>query len=49
MGRCNSSDHIARDHIHRDIRTCNIAEQAYHLGMASNRLLGGGGAAGGEG
>ena len=41
MGRCYSGDHIARDHIHTDITTCNIGEpqQKYRLGTVSNRLL----------
>ena len=36
-------NHIAEDHIHTDIITCNIEElqQKYRLGTVSNRLLGG--------
>ena len=35
-----SDDHIARDHIDKDITACNIEEpeQKYRLGMVSNRL-----------
>ena len=38
MGSCFSSDHIAEDHIHMDITTCNIEEpqQKYRLGTISN-------------
>ena len=41
MGNCYSVDHIAEDHIHKDI-TCNIKEsqQKYRLGTVSNKLLG---------
>ena len=43
MGNCNSADHIGEDHMHMDVTTYNIEEpkQKYHLGMVSNRLLGG--------
>ena len=42
MGSCYSGDHIAGDHIHTGITTCNIEEpqQKYRLGTVSNRLLG---------
>ena len=42
MGNCYSTDHIAEDHIHTDIR-CNIEEpqQKYRFGTAGNRLHGG--------
>ena len=44
MGSCYLGDHIAGDHIHMDITTCNIEEplrkQKYRLETASNRLLG---------
>ena len=41
MSSCYSGDHIAKDHIHTDITTCNIEEpqQKYRLGTVSNRLL----------
>ena len=41
-GNCNSGDHIAEDHIHMDITTCNIEvpQQKYRLGTVSKRLLG---------
>ena len=47
MGNCYSTDHIAEDHIQTDTTcttcTCIIeeAQQKYHHGMVSNRLLGG--------
>ena len=43
MGSCFSSDHIAEDHIHTDITTCNIEEpqQKYRIGTVSNKLQGG--------
>ena len=42
MSNCYSADHIAEDHIHKDI-TCNIDEpqQKYRLGTVSNRFIGG--------
>lgn len=40
MGNGYSGDHIAKDHIHTDIK-CTIVEpqQKYRLRMVSNRLL----------
>ena len=40
MGSCHSGDHIAEDHIHTDITTCNIEEpqQKYCLRMVRNSL-----------
>ena len=42
MGNWYSADHIAEDHIHRDI-TCNIEEPqpTYRFGTVSNRNGGG--------
>ena len=42
MSNCYSGDHIAEDHIHMVIKTCNNEEpqQKYRLGTASNRLRG---------
>ena len=36
-----SDDHIAQNHIHMDIRTCNVEEphHKYCLGMVSNNSL----------
>ena len=31
MGGCNSSDHIAEDHIHTEITSCNIEEPQQNL------------------
>ena len=44
MGSCYSGDHIAEDHIHKDISTCNTEEpqRKYSLGMICRRLLGDG-------
>ena len=44
MGKCYSTDHIAKDHIHTDI-TCNTKEpqKKNRLGTVSYRLLRGGG------
>ena len=41
-------DHIAADHIHIDIKTCNIEEsqQKYRLATVNNRSLWGGGVGG---
>ena len=41
MVSCYSGDHIAEDHIHTDITTCNTDElqQKYRLGTVSCRLL----------
>ena len=41
MGSCYSGNHIAKDHIHTDITTCNTEEpqHKYRLGTISNRLL----------
>ena len=48
MGSCYSDNHIAKDHIHTDIATCDIEEpqQNYRLGRVSNRLHWGGGEGG---
>ena len=37
-----SGDHIAGDHTHTGVATCNIEEtqQKYRLGTVSNRILG---------
>ena len=45
MDSCNTGDHAAGDHIHTGITTGNTgkAQQKYHLGTVSKRLLGGGG------
>ena len=45
MGSCYTGDHVARDHTHMDITTCNTEEpqQKYHPGTVSYRLLLGGG------
>ena len=50
MGNCFSTDHIAENHIHTDIK-CNTEEPQpkYRLGRVSNRLLGVGGRGGGGG
>ena len=42
MGSCYSDDHIAGDHLHTEITTCNSEEQQqkYRLGIVSNRLTG---------
>ena len=44
MGSCYSSNHVAGDHVHTGIITCNIEEPRpmYRLGTISSRLLGGG-------
>ena len=46
MGSCNSGDHIAEDHTHTHITTCNV-EEPQRLETVSIRLLvcvwGGGG------
>ena len=51
MSSCYSGDHIAEDHTYSDITTHSFEEpeQKYHLGTASNILLGlrGGGEGGG--
>ena len=41
MDSCYLSDHIAEDHVHMDITTCNNEEQQqkYHLGTVSNESL----------
>ena len=43
MGSCYSDDHIARDHIHANIMTCNVKEpqQKYRLGTVGNWGRGG--------
>ena len=38
MDSCYSGDHIAEDHIHMDITTCNI-EKSQKQNRLSNRLL----------
>ena len=42
MGRCNSGDRIAENHIHTDTTLYNreLSEQKNRLGTISNRLLG---------
>ena len=42
MGSCYSGDHITDDHIHMEIKRCNIEEtqKKNRLGMVSKRLLG---------
>ena len=52
MSSCYSGDHIAEDHTYSDITTHSFEEpeQKYHLGTASNILLGlRGGGGGGRG
>ena len=51
MGSCNSGDHIAEDHVHMNITTCNTEEpqQKYRLGTVGYRLLWGGWGGGGAG
>ena len=43
MGNNYSADHIAEDHIHKDISNIEEPQKKYRLGTVSNRLLGGGG------
>ena len=45
MDSCHSGDHIAKDHIHTYITTCNIEEpqQKYRLGTVRDRKIGGSG------
>ena len=43
MGGFYLDDHIAEDHLHTGITTCNIeeAQQKYNHGTVRNRLIGG--------